>query len=181
MNYKYSDRVTRILGYSKEEAIRLNNDYIGPEHLMLGMIRDGESRAIEVLQRRFAINISSLKEVLERTGCSSKKQEAACREMVKKSATRVFQALRIDINHEYEVLYEFMEKLPQALAPGGRAAILTFHSGEDRIVKKAFKSFKQQGLYEAVAEEVVRPGREECRANPRAHSTKLRWAVKMRD
>ena len=67
MNYKYSDRVTRILGYSKEEAIRLNNDYIGPEHLMLGMIRDGESRAIEVLQRRFAINISSLKEVLERT------------------------------------------------------------------------------------------------------------------
>ena len=67
MNYKYSDRVTRILGYSKEEAIRLNNDYIGPEHLMLGLIRDGESRAIEVLQRRFAINISSLKEVLERT------------------------------------------------------------------------------------------------------------------
>lgn len=121
------------------------------------------------------------KEVLERTGCSSKKQEAARREMVKKSATRVFQALRIDINHEYEVLYEFMEKLPHALAPGGRAAILTFHSGEDRIVKKAFKAFKQQGLYEAVAEEVVRPGREECRANPRAYSTKLRWAVKMRD
>ena len=73
MNYKYSDRVTRILGYSKEEAIRLNNDYIGPEHLMLGMIRDGESRAIEVLQRRFAINISSLKEVLERTVESSEK------------------------------------------------------------------------------------------------------------
>ena len=67
MNYKYSDRVTRILGYSKEEALRLNNDYIGPEHLMLGLIRDGESRAIEVLQQRFYINISSLKEVLERT------------------------------------------------------------------------------------------------------------------
>ena len=118
------------------------------------------------------------KDVLERTGYSSKKQEAARREMVKKSATRVFQALRIDINREYEVLYEFMEKLPHALAPGGRAAILTFHSGEDRIVKKAFKAFKQQGLYEAVAEDVVRPGREECRANPRAHSTKLRWAIK---
>lgn len=49
MNYRYSDRITRILGYSKEEALRLNNDYIGPEHLMLGLIRDGESRAIEVL------------------------------------------------------------------------------------------------------------------------------------
>ncbi|MDE5999337.1 MAG: ATP-dependent Clp protease ATP-binding subunit, partial [Bacteroidaceae bacterium] len=67
MNYKYSDRVTRILGYSKEEALRLNNDYIGPEHLMLGLIRDGESRAIDVLQQRFYINIPSLKEVLERT------------------------------------------------------------------------------------------------------------------
>lgn len=121
------------------------------------------------------------KEVFERTGYSSKKQEAARREMVKKSATRVFQALRIDINHEYEVLYEFMEKLPYALAPGGRVAILTFHSGEDRIVKKAFKAFRQQGMYSEVADEVVRPGRDECRANPRAHSTKLRWAVRADD
>jgi 16S rRNA (cytosine1402-N4)-methyltransferase len=121
------------------------------------------------------------KEVFERTGYSSRKQDAARREMVKKSATRVFQALRIDINHEYEVLYEFMEKLPYALAPGGRAAILTFHSGEDRIVKKAFKAYKQQGLYSDVAADVIRPGREECRANPRAHSTKLRWAVRAAD
>ncbi|MBO4215231.1 MAG: ATP-dependent Clp protease ATP-binding subunit, partial [Bacteroidaceae bacterium] len=67
MNYKYSDRVTRILGYSKEEALRLNNDYIGPEHLMLGLIRDGESRAIDVLRRKFYVNIPSIKEVLERT------------------------------------------------------------------------------------------------------------------
>ena len=65
MNYKYSDRVTRILGYSKEEALRLNNDYIGPEHLMLGLIRDGESRAIEVLKKNFYVNISNVKEALE--------------------------------------------------------------------------------------------------------------------
>ena len=67
MNYKYSERVTRILGYSKEEALRLNNDYIGPEHLMLGLIRDGESRAIDILRRKFYVNIPSVKEVLERT------------------------------------------------------------------------------------------------------------------
>ena len=67
MNYKYSDRVSRILGYSKEEALRLNNDYIGPEHLMLGLIRDGESRAIDLLRRRFYVNIPSIKDVLERT------------------------------------------------------------------------------------------------------------------
>ena len=67
MNYKYSDRVTRILGYSKEEALRLNNDYIGPEHLMLGLIRDGESRAMEVLRKRFYVNIPTVKDVLERS------------------------------------------------------------------------------------------------------------------
>ena len=67
MNYKYSDRVTRILGYSKEEALRLNNDYIGPEHLMLGLIRDGESRVIDVLKRKFYVNIPSVKNVIERS------------------------------------------------------------------------------------------------------------------
>lgn len=66
MNYRYSERITRILGYSKEEALRLNNDYIGPEHLMLGLIRDGESRAIDVLRNKFLVNIPSIKERLER-------------------------------------------------------------------------------------------------------------------
>ena len=61
------------------------------------------------------------------------------KETIKKTCQRVFQALRIDVNHEFEVLYEFMEKLPNALKPGGRAAILTFHSGEDKLVKKALK------------------------------------------
>ena len=100
------------------------------------------------------------------------------RDIIRKSSARVFQALRIDVNHEYEVLYEFMEKLPDALAPGGRAAILTFHSGEDRIVKKAFKAFHQQGIYREIARDVIRPSREECYENSRAHSTKLRWAIK---
>ncbi len=111
-------------------------------------------------------------------GYSTKKQAAARAQLIKKSSARVFQALRIDVNHEYEVLYEFMEKLPYALAPGGRAAILTFHSGEDRIVKQAFKAYHQQGLYRAIAKDVIRPSKEECYRNSRAHSTKLRWAVK---
>ena len=114
----------------------------------------------------------------ERAGYSTKKQALAREELIKKSSARVFQALRIDINHEYEVLYEFMEKLPAALRPGGRAAILTFHSGEDRIVKKAFQAFAQQGVYSDIAPDVIRPSREECYRNSRAHSTKMRWAVK---
>lgn len=99
-------------------------------------------------------------------------------EAQKKSCARVFQALRIDVNSEFEVLYAFLEKLPNALAPGGKAAILTFHSGEDRLVKKAFKSGLKEGIYESISPGVIRPSKEECYRNPRAHSTKLRWAVK---
>ena len=97
---------------------------------------------------------------------------------IKKSCQRTFQALRIDINCEFEVLYDFLEKLPQVLAPNGRAAILTFHSGEDRMVKQAFKRFQKEGIYSEVAREVVRPGSEECFQNSRARSTKMRWAIR---
>lgn len=99
-------------------------------------------------------------------------------EDVKKSCQRSFQALRIDVNSEFEVLYDFLEKLPNALAPGGRVAILTFHSGEDRLVKKSFKNLLREGIYSEVASEPIRPTVEECATNSRARSTKLRWAIK---
>lgn len=104
--------------------------------------------------------------------------ESERKEAVKKSCQRTFQALRIDVNREFEVLYEFLEKLPDVLAPGGRVAILTFHSGEDRLVKKSFKAYKKSGIYSAISDEVIRPSAEECARNPRARSTKMRWAVK---
>ena len=99
-------------------------------------------------------------------------------EAVKKSCARTFQALRIDVNSEFEVLYSFLEKLDDILKPGGRVAILTFHSGEDRLVKKAFKELKKAGVYAEISADVIRPSAEECRLNPRARSTKMRWAVK---
>jgi len=104
---------------------------------------------------------------------SDKRQEA-----VKKSCQRTFQALRIDVNSEFEVLSEFLDKLPSVLAKGGRAAILTFHSGEDRIVKKTFKRLQREGVYSDIANEVIRPSAEECNRNSRARSTKMRWAIK---
>ena len=97
---------------------------------------------------------------------------------IKKSCARVFQALRIDVNSEFEVLYSFLEKLPGILNPGARVAILTFHSGEDRLVKKAFKEGKKSGVYSEISEDVIRPSAEECRINPRSKSTKLRWAIR---
>lgn len=97
---------------------------------------------------------------------------------IKKSCQRSFQALRIDVNNEYEVLYEFLEKLPDSLAPGGRVAILSFHSGEDRLVKKSFKRLLREGVYQEIAPDIIRPSAEECRINSRARSTKMRWAIK---
>jgi 16S rRNA (cytosine1402-N4)-methyltransferase len=100
------------------------------------------------------------------------------KDAVKKSCQRTFQALRIDVNSEFEVLYAFLEKLPQVLAPGARVAILTFHSGEDRLVKKSFKQSKKAGIYSEISEDVIRPSAEECARNGRARSTKLRWAIR---
>ncbi len=100
------------------------------------------------------------------------------KEAVKKSCQRTFQALRMDVNDEEESLYAFLTKLPEALKPGGKAAILSFHSGEDRLVKKAFKEGVKTGAYSEISKDVIRPTPEECRRNPRAASAKLRWAVK---
>ena len=98
------------------------------------------------------------------------------KDIVKKTCQRTFQALRIDVNSEFEVLEAFLEALPHALAPGGRVAILTFHSGEDRLVKKAFARYYKEGIFAEISKDVIRPSAEECRSNGRARSTKLRWA-----
>lgn len=100
------------------------------------------------------------------------------KDMVKKSCQRTFQALRIDVNSEFEVLEQFLESLPKVLDVGGRVAILTFHSGEDRLVKKSFKRFYNEGAYSEITSEVIRPSAEECNENSRARSTKMRWAIK---
>ncbi len=92
---------------------------------------------------------------------------------------RVFQALRIAVNDEFNALDMFLRQLPDCLAPGGRVAILSFHSGEDRRVKHAFKAGQRLGIYSDIAPDVVRPSNAEQRANPRSTSAKLRWAIKI--
>jgi 16S rRNA (cytosine1402-N4)-methyltransferase len=89
---------------------------------------------------------------------------------------RVFQALRIEVNDELSVLESLLRQLPVCLKPGGRVAILTFHSGEDRRVKRAFEAGRAAGVYAEVSLEPIRPGPEERRANPRSSPAKLRWA-----
>jgi len=82
-------------------------------------------------------------------------------EEIKKSCQRSFQALRIDVNHELEVLFEFLEKIPKILSKGGQVAILSFHSGEDRLVKKSFQHFFRESIYQEVAKDPIRPTQEE--------------------
>ena len=130
----------------------------------------------EIKRGREVATTTRLYEMIDRALAFIPEEER--KEAVKKSCQRTFQALRIDVNSEFEVLYEFLDKLPGVLKPGGRAAILTFHSGEDRIVKKSFKEMYRAGLYSQIAGDVIRPSAEECRMNSRAHSTKMRWAVK---
>lgn len=118
-----------------------------------------------------------LKEVIERA-LVFLPDDKEKKDTIKKTCQRTFQALRIDVNSEFEVLEEFLEKLPHILAPGGRVAILTFHSGEDRLVKKIWKRQQKEGLWSEVAKNVIRPSKEECHRNGRARSTKMRWAIK---
>ena len=100
------------------------------------------------------------------------------KEDLEASIRRTCQALRIAVNDEFSALDAFLRHVPACLASGGRLVMLTFHSGEDRRVKKAFDEGRRQGLYSAVADEVVRASADEVRANPRASSAKLRWAVR---
>lgn len=160
-----------LVGMMKENA-----DEPYAEEIARQIVRAEKRRPIRTTRELYAVIEAALEKVRLQRGADGRQPDR--RDVIRKSSARVFQALRIDVNHEYEVLYEFMEKLPFALAPGGRAAILTFHSGEDRIVKKAFKAFHQQGIYQDIARDVIRPSREECYNNSRAHSTKLRWAIR---
>lgn len=99
-------------------------------------------------------------------------------EAVDLTIRRVFQALRIAVNNEFSALDSLLRQLPSCLNPGGRVAILTFHSGEDRRVKKSFAAGRDAGLYSEISDDVIRPSAAERTANPRSSSAKLRWACR---
>jgi len=95
-----------------------------------------------------------------------------------KTLRRCFQAIRIEVNAEFASLETLLASLPSCLNPGGRVAVLCFHSGEDRRVEDAFRAGRAAGLYSAIAEEPLRPGHRERYDNPRSSSAKLRWAIR---
>jgi 16S rRNA (cytosine1402-N4)-methyltransferase len=133
--------------------------------LIARLLKDQRPQTTQALER------------LVRTGLDTEVGEIA-RADVKMSVRRTFQALRIAVNNEFSALDALLRALPRCLAPGGRAVILTFHSGEDRRVKKAFQAGVRDGTYAAAARHVIRSSMAETRANRRSSAAKLRWAVR---
>jgi len=125
-------------------------------------------------KRTECLTTSGLAEVVT----ESLKKSGVKPEECKPAVQRVFQALRIEINREFEALDQLLHVIPECLKSGGKAVFLTFHSGEDRRVKKSFKVLTEQGIYTECARRPVRPSFQEQRDNPRSSSAKLRWAVK---
>lgn len=173
---KGSSAAQRLLEITKEEFVGMmieNSDEPYAEEIattVFNKIKQGEAMDTTTALR------NAIEEPLAFLPDNKEKKDS-----VKKACQRTFQALRIDVSSEFEVHYAFLDKLPTVLKPNGRVAILTFHSGEDRLVKKAFKQGKKEGYYQEVSKDVIRPSTEECRRNGRARSTKMRWAIASED
>jgi len=93
-------------------------------------------------------------------------------------ATKTFLALRIAVNREEEELEQFLSRTPATLNSGGRWIVLSYHSLEDRLVKRAFQELAKEGSFRLLTKKVIRPREDEIRSNPRARSAKMRVAEK---
>lgn len=148
------------------EALRENSDEKHAEMIAEAMIRRQEEIRTT---KQLALLIKAAINPLPR-GVREREGDAPIR--------RTFQALRIAVNDEFAVLENLLRVIPQCLKANGRVAILTFHSGEDRRVKRSFQEGHRAGIYSSVADEPIRASATEAHANPRASSAKLRWAVR---
>ncbi|MFA5542269.1 MAG: 16S rRNA (cytosine(1402)-N(4))-methyltransferase RsmH [Bacilli bacterium] len=174
--------------------LRMNPDVGKPANIRLLELSELEiehmliENADEIYAKQIAYEITKAKQqgqFIQTTSDLYKKISIALKHLpkevysdeLKKAASRTFQALRIEVNSEYEVLFELLDKLPNYLNPGGRVAILSFHSGEDRLVKKAFKHYFNEGVFKSI-DGPISPSSEEIYNNPRARSAKLRTAIK---
>jgi 16S rRNA (cytosine1402-N4)-methyltransferase len=150
------------------EILEENSDEIFAEEIAEGIVRTQRQKPIKTTEDL----TQTIQEALSKVPLRFLKDQG------NRPVRRVFQALRIAINDEFQVLDTFLENLPGIVVSGGKIAILTFHSGEDRRVKKAFKEGMRVGFYKSVARDVIRPSSDEIYSNPRASSAKLRWAIK---
>jgi len=138
---------------------------------------NAEQLAQAIFTHREKINTTTdLSEVIQ--GALNDISQHIPEQEITKTMQRTFQALRIAVNDEFSALDQLLRNLPTVMKPGGRVAILTFHSGEDNRVIRAFEAGKANGIYEAISEEAIRPSVQERYDNPRSKCARLRWAIK---
>ena len=168
MNPSRGEPASRLIArLSEEQLARVLEENADEPH----------AEAIAALLKRQPVETTDALDRILRLGLAAGGSDEAVAD-AKMASRRTFQALRIAVNQELSSLDALLRFIPLYLAPGGRVAIMTFHSGEDRRVKKAFQEGQRAGVYSDVARDVVRSRVEETRANRRAQAAKLRWAVK---
>ena len=174
----FAEEIARVVFGRMRKGIAIDTTTALREAVEEAINQVSEKRIQSVIQSMQKTQDNEKKQEGKKNQGNNKNTQITRTDLAKKSCARVFQALRIDVNSEFEVLYSFLDKLPGILKPGGRVAILTFHSGEDRLVKQSFRQNKKDGIYSEILDDVIRPSAQECQRNPRAKSTKLRWAVR---
>lgn len=177
MDQRRKQTAADLLGTMTEEAIgeALRDLADEPDHEIIAR-RIAERRGHEPLTRAGQL-VELILEVKGIDAADFKRQRRQNPGLLHPAA-RTFQALRMLVNDELASLKELLRVAPDCLRAGGRIGILSFHSGEDRLVKQAFAAGRRYGRYGRTAEEVITPGREEIAANPRSASAKFRWAIK---
>lgn len=168
MNPAQGEPASQLLDRLNEEALAsLLTEHADEPHaeLIANLIKHAPIRTTHALERVVRLGLNKAMPGLEKAD-------------VKMSVRRTFQAIRIAVNDELAALDALLQSLPQCLAPGGRVAVLAFHSGEDRRVKKAFQAGARAGMYSEVAGAVIRSTKDETFSNRRASAAKLRWAIR---
>lgn len=172
------DLLCRLKPKKFKSMLQENSDEVYAEEIAFGILTTKGKKKRKVPDTTTAL-ASRVREIVEPLLLEAIKPKTKIeKKKLDSTVARVMQALRIELNGEFRVLDQLLEELPSVLAPGGRAVFLTFHSGEDRRVKKAFKSGFKSGIYSSWSRDVVRPTGAERRDNPRSSCCKLRWAIR---
>ena len=168
MNPSAGEPAWQLIDRLGEEALAsLLTEHADEPHatLIASLIKHTPLKTTHALERAVRLGLNGALPALTKAG-------------VKMSVRRTFQAIRIAVNDELSALDALLQSLPQCLAPGGRLAVITFHSGEDRRVKKAFQAGARAGVYCDGANVVIRSTKDETFSNRRASAAKLRWAIR---
>ncbi len=185
------DRAERGFSFAREGPLDMRMDR-GSGQRAADFLRTATRREIEQVLRRFGEEPAA-RRIAERIDATRQRAPLRhCSELARlvedvvpgrrgriHPATRVFQAIRIAVNDELGELERLLPRLDRVLRPGGRVAILSYHSLEDRLVKRWCTQMRRSGLFSVPSDQPLRPSAEEVEANPRARSARLRFAIRV--